>query len=97
MSKEEREELNIKACKLIQSVDTSFPVGDLYDFLREKGVAGYANVYLLRCWNESELKNKADVKTFKQLLVIDGKLGTTQAEQLFHCVLYPDRMDLIKV
>ena len=65
--------------------------------LRELGYVGYANYYLKECWDKSELKNKADVKIYKQLLDIDAKLGTTQSEQLFWCVFDSLRMDLIKV
>ena len=70
--------------------------------LREFGCVGYAHYYLERCLNESmknesQLQNKADVTVYKQLLEIDSKLGTTQSEQLFECVFYSLRMDLIKV
>ena len=68
-----------------------------HDEVRELGYVGYAHYYLQQCWNESELKNKADVAVYKQLLVIDAKLGTTQSEQLFECVFHSLRMDLIKV
>ena len=67
------------------------------DKLREKNFVGYANYYLHACWNASELKNKADVKIYKQLIEIDSKLGTTQSEQLFKCVFNSLRMDLIQV
>ena len=67
------------------------------DKVRELGYVGYANYYLRECWNESELKNKADVTMYKQLLEIDAKLGTTQTEQLLECVFHTVRMDLIKV
>ena len=70
----------------------------VYDVLREKhGYVGYANYYLQECWEESELKNKADMRVYKQLLEIDSKLGTTQSEQLFQCVFNSLRIDLIKV
>ena len=65
--------------------------------VRELGFAGYAHYYLQKCWDESVLKNKADVTIYKQLLEIDSKLGTTQSEQLFGCVYHSLRMDLIKV
>ena len=65
------------------------------DRLRE--LVGYADYYLVRCWDESELKNKADVTIYKQLLEIDSKLGTTQSEQLRCCILYSPRKDLIEV
>ena len=67
------------------------------DQLRDLGYVGYANYYLKACWDESELKNKADVTIYKQLLEIDSKLGTTQSEQLFWCVFHSLRIDLIKV
>ena len=67
------------------------------DKLRELGYVGYAEYYLRKCWDESELKNKADVAVYKQLLEIDSKLGTTQSEQLLECVSHSLRMDLIKV
>ena len=68
-----------------------------HDKLREDGFVGYANYYLQKCWDESELENKADVTIYKQLLEIDAKLGTTQSEQLFECVFQSLRIDLIKV
>ena len=67
------------------------------DRLRKPGFVGYADYYLARCWDESELKNKADVTIYKQLLEIDSKLGTTQSEQLRCCILYSPRKDLIEV
>ena len=70
---------------------------DKHDQLRELGYVGYAHLYLKECWDESELKNKADVTIYKQLLEIDSKLETTQSEQLFGCVFYSLRIDLIKV
>ena len=84
-----------------------------HDELRKDGYVGYANYYLFKCWNnmertffppfitssdnKSELKNKADVTIYKQLLEIDSKLGTTQSEQLLRCFDYSLRKDLIEV
>ena len=99
MSKKERKELNLKAGRLIKSHEISFrDQENIYDELREEfGCVGYAHYYLQECWNESELKNKADVEIYKQLLEIDSKLGIPQLEQLFSCVFHSLRMDLIKV
>ena len=99
MSDKERKELNLKAGRLIQSLGINMIVEDgFYDVLREKhGFVGYAHYYLQKCRNESELKNKADVSIYKQLLEIDSKLGTTQTEQLFQCVRFSPRKDLIEV
>ena len=87
------------AGRLIKSLGISIDVGEnIYDVLREKyGFVGYADYYLQGCWDESELKNKADVSIYKQLLEIDTKLGTTQSEHLFKCVFHSLRKDLIKV
>ena len=99
LSDKERKELNLEAGRLIQSLGIYMIVEDgIYDVLREKhGFVGYANYYLQECWDESELKNKADLAVYKELLGIDSKLGTTESEQLFECVFYSLRMDLIKV
>ena len=99
MSNHERKELNLKAGTLIKSLGISIAVTENnFDVLRGKhGYVGYANYYIHNCWDESELKNKADVAVYKQLLEINSKLGTTQSEQLFGCVFSSLRIDLIKV
>ena len=96
ISDEERNELNMKARKLFENHGVRM-VFDDYDEIREYGFVGYANYYLKKCWDESELKNKADVAVYKQLLVIDAKLGTTQSEQLFKCIRYSPRKNFIEV
>ena len=99
MSDKERKKLNLKAGELIKSLGIEMVVEDgFYDVLREEyDFVGYAHYYLQECWNESELKNKADVTIYKQLLEIDSKLGTTQSEQLRWCLAYLPRKDLIEV
>ena len=101
MSDKERKELNLnlKAGRLIKSLGISIDVTEKkIDVLREeRGFVRYASYYLKKCWNESKLKNKADVTVYKQLLEIDSKLGTSQTKQLLRCVFHSLRMDLIKV
>ena len=99
MSDAERKRLNLKAGRLIQSLGISIATTENnFDVLRENnGFVGYANYYLRRCYDESELVNKADTTIYRQLLDIDSQLGTRQAEQLFECVFWSVRMDLIKV
>ena len=89
----------MKAGSLIKSLGISISVtNNNFEVLRRKGfVVGYANYYLQKCYDVSELKNKALVKIYRQLLEIDAQLGTTQTEQLFACVFHSVRMDLIKV
>ena len=99
MSAKERKELNLQAGRLVKSrgIVKDGEYEDCDEELRELGFAGYAHYYLQECWDESELKNKADVSIYKQLLQIDSKLGTTQSEQLRCCILYSPRKDLIEV
>ena len=95
----ERKKLNLEAGRFIQSHGISIPVRENYFYvLREKrGYVGYAEYYLEKCYDESELINKANIDIYNQLLEIDSKLGTTQTEQLFECLRLSVRMDLIKV
>ena len=65
--------------------------------LREKGFVGFADCYLQQSYDKSELRNKAEIEIYKELLEIDSQLGTTLTEQLFKCVFQSLRMDLIKV
>ena len=97
MSDKKRKKLNLKAGRLIESVGISFVVTENGLNNKKLDVVGYADYYLMRCRDETELKNKADVIVYKKLLNIDSKLGTTQSEQLFECVFHSLRMDLIKV
>ena len=96
ISDEERKELYSKARILIRSRGIK-----MYDYefdeLREDNFVGYADYYLQKCWNKSELRNNADVTIYKQLLEIDAKLGTTLSEQLRWCLAYSPRKDLIEV
>ena len=98
LSDAERKELNLKAERLIKSLEIPVNVtGKEFVVLREKKIIGYAHYYLSKCYDESQLENRADITIYKQLLEIDSKLGTTQSEQLAKCVSWTVRMDLIKV
>ena len=98
MSDGERKELNLKAGRLLKSLGITVHVKDgEYDELRELGYVGYASYYLSKSWYETVMGNIADETIYKQLLEIDSKLGTTQSEQLFCCLRYSPRKDLIEV
>ena len=68
-----------------------------YKKLRENGWVGFAHVYLWRCDKESKSENIADVQLYEKLVELDTRLGTTASEQLFSCLRYSLRLDLIKV
>ena len=99
LSDKERKELNLEAGRLIKSLGLSICEGETtYDMLREEyGYVGYANYYVMSCWDEQELTNKAHVTIYKTFLEIDTKLGTTSTEQLFELVFGAVRLDLVMV
>ena len=68
-----------------------------YEKLREKGWAGFAHVYIWRCDKESKSGNIADVQLYTKLVELDTRLGTTAGSQLFRCLCYTNRWDIIKV
>ena len=68
-----------------------------YDGLRNRNWVGFANVYLWRCDQESKTENIADIQVYNQLVKLDTRLGTTTSEQLFACLRYTTRSDIIKV
>ena len=68
-----------------------------YENLRKKGWVGFAHVYFYRCKKESKSENMADAELYEKLVELDTRLGTTASEQLYWCLKYSLRLDLIKV
>ena len=68
-----------------------------YDLLRKENWVGFANVYLWRCDKDSKTENIADIEVYRTLVELDSRLGTTCSEQLYKCLLYTTRSDIIKV
>ena len=68
-----------------------------YEKLRKTWFVGFANVYLWRCDQESKEENIADAKLYEKLVELDTRLGTTASEQLYWCLYYTTRWDIIKV
>ena len=64
-----------------------------YEFLRKNDWAGFADFYLNRCDEESDV----DTAVYAQLVKLDERLGTTASEQLFECLSKTTRWDIIKV
>ena len=65
--------------------------------VRGKGMIGFAHLYLQRCKTESKLDDEIDIRLYTKLVQLDSKLGTTATEQLFWCIHFSLRFDLIKV
>ena len=80
---------------LIQTIN--FEEVNEYEDLRRNGFVGFAQEYLGRCEMKSNSEDEIDVKVYDKLVALDTKLGTTVAEQLFDCLVYTLRLDVIKV
>ena len=65
--------------------------------LRNRRFVGFAQQYLERCDKQSKSDHEIDIKAYSELVELDSKLGTSAAEQLFVCLYYRLRSDLIKV
>ena len=61
------------------------------------GSTGYADCYLVGCWNNSKMINEADESVYIQLVGIDSQLGADATKQLTCCLTSTTRWDLIKV
>ena len=85
-----RLELNKKGMDLLE-------MNDDYDEIREDGLVGFAHYYLRQSWHKTARVNKANVKVYEELVKIDNQLGTKMSEQLFYCVFWSFRLDLVKV
>ena len=69
-----------------------------YDWIKkETSDYGYAGYYLRNCWNDSKMINEADAKVYKRLVDIDTNLGTELPLQLWRCLCWTTRWDIIKV
>ena len=58
---------------------------------------GYADYYLVKCWNATTKINEADPSVYGQLVEIDRQLGTDDSTQLECCLSWTTRWDIIKV
>ena len=58
---------------------------------------GYAVYYLHKCENDSKTINEADATVYQKLVDIDETLGTELSTQLWYCLYYTTRWDIIKV
>ena len=60
-------------------------------------MAGYANVYLRRCNEESKSNDEIDEELYAELVKLDKRLGKRASEQLYKCLVLTTRSDIIKV
>ena len=81
--------------QLLQIID--FEQVNEYEELRKNNWVGFTNVYLERCKKESKTGDEIDIEIIAKLFELDAKLGTRSSEQLFLCLRYTTRWDIIKV
>ena len=68
-----------------------------YERLRKKNFVGFANVYLWRCNKESKSNDKINKEVYTKLVELEKRLGKKASKQLFWCLRYTTRSDIIKV
>ena len=103
-SQEEKKQLNQLGGRILREAGFDFEEWKDYDWIT-KGTdhrygeddEGYADYYLVKCWNETTKINEADPSVYGQLVEIDETLGTNTSMQLSCCLNWTTRWDIIKV
>ena len=65
--------------------------------LGKDGFVGFAHIYLKQCCQKSEADDEIDIQVYTKLVKLDSKIGTTASEQLYWCLQYITRSDIIEV
>ena len=97
MSEKEKKRLNGLGRSILAENGIILKEDEDYNFIRSRKGVGYANHYLVVCWDDSKKISKAHVSTYRELVDIDSKLGTNASLQLLFCLNSTTRSDLIKV
>ena len=98
VSEHKKKCLNDRGGELLRKAGFDFNEGRDYDWIiKTTDDVGYADYYLVRCWNESKMVNEADASVYRQLVEIDASLGTALSRQLFCCLYWTTRWNIIKV
>ena len=93
MSEEEKKRLNESAGKILREAGLDFEMWKDYDWIKkETSYEGYVEYYL-----DSKVTKKVNATVYKKLINIDTVLGTDASQQLFGCLYWTDRWDIIKV
>ena len=84
--------------KILREAGLDFEGGMDYDSIyKPYSIYGYATYYLKTCENDSKMINEADATVYQKLVDIDSTLGTKLSRQLYECLGYTTRWDIIKV
>ena len=96
LTDKDRAALNRKGAKIILNAGISqmYVADDVYDVVKKNGGVGFAEYYLGLIKDENK---EPDVEVYKQLVNIDEKLGTTNSLQLYRCLEYTTRTNIVKI
>ena len=98
LNEEEKKRSNESAGKILREAGLDFKKRIDYDWIKkEAGYVGYAEYYLYKCQSDSKVTNEADATVYQKLFNIDTVLGTDASRQLYGCLHWTDRWDIIKV
>ena len=81
--------------KLFKTID--FDQVNDFEVLRKEGASGFAALYLERCDEETKEADEIDIELYARLVELDAKVETSSSEQLFECLLFTSRWEIIKV
>ena len=82
--------------KIFQIIDFE-QVDEFYTEDWDTNLAGFANVYLRGRYGQSRSDVEFDKELYAELVKLDTRLGTRASEQLYKCLYYTTRSDIIKV
>lgn len=83
--------------RFLREAGLNFESEKNYVWLINSNYVGYAHFYLEKCWNKSKMINEADEFIYNQLIDIDTRLGTKTSLQLYFCLCWTTRWEIIKV
>ena len=66
------------------------------ELIIRSGFVGFANDYLERCYRKSKSNDKINKEVYTKLVELDKRLGTKASDQLYECLKYTTRSDIIK-
>ena len=100
VGEEKNKRLNKLGGMILRENGLDFEEWKDHDWLKkesDRGIAGYAAYYIRECGNNSKTIIEADATVYKRLVDIDTKLGTELSLQLWCCLSWTTRWDIIKV
>ena len=97
MSQDEKKRLNQEGGRILREAGLVFEECKDYDWIKDDTEdEGFADYYLVKCWNDSKMINEADPSVYRKLVEIDSVLGTDASLQLCCCLSWTTRWNIIE-